>query len=418
MASPLDPFLSANSFVVLDGGLGSELEAQGADLSDHLWSASLLVSNPSLIRETHLAYYQAGADVVTSASYQASVEGFRRKGIDEGKAKELILLSVKLAVEARDYFWQEHQQRMLSADVPPLPHQVLSSPHSRSRATDNPKEPGRGSDFGVDVRLRPLVAASIGCYGAAQADGSEYRGDYGARIGLSGLKEWYRQQLNILVGADGVDLFMFETIPCLEEARAALSLLEASKERKTKRRIDFSPRIKAVISVSCKDSQHLRSGENLRDFASLIWKRKAAQGSSSGGTFTPPEGLVGVGVNCVSPTCVKEALQTIAEVAQASVIVPGVESVDDARPPDIALVAYPNSGEEWDSVSRKWLPGTGLEGRSCPSGVEEFGRFARDEWWVAGARVIGGCCRTRPAHIAELRKALSAAARDARYQSS
>ena len=191
------------------------------------------------------------------------------------------------------------------------------------------------------------------------------------------------------------------------------------------------------------------SGENLRDFASLIWKRKAAQGSSSGDTFTPPEGLVGVGVNCVSPTCVKEALQTIAEVAQAScyrkgptiksisdsspqpagritantgdgnrVIVPGVESVDYARPPDIALIAYPNSGEEWDSVSRKWLPGTGLEGRSCPSGVEEFGRFARDEWWVAGARVIGGCCRTRPAHIAELRKALSAAARDARYQSS
>lgn len=76
------------------------------------------------------------------------------------------------------------------------------------------------------IRLRPLVAASIGCYGAALADGSEYRGDYGKRIGVEALKEWHRERMEVLAHADGVDLILVETVPCLDEIRAVLSLLQ------------------------------------------------------------------------------------------------------------------------------------------------------------------------------------------------
>lgn len=218
---------------------------------------------------------------------------FQRKGIDEDKATELLLLSVKLAVEARDKFWEEYQQqdkvfvrtreigvhriqmassedtKMMTYEAPIAQQEGLTNrggqerdcvketpatlitassqspvggrrvnelrPPSPSAALsgscpdDVANESVRINDVGdEDRRLRPLVAASVGCYGAAQADGSEYQGDYGAQIGLEGLKEWHRRRLDVLADADGVDLLMFETIPCLEEVRAVLSLLKVS----------------------------------------------------------------------------------------------------------------------------------------------------------------------------------------------
>lgn len=229
----------------------------------------------------------------TSSQHVLFPLSIQLKGIDEEKATELLLLSVKLAVEARDEFWQEYQEqnkllvrtrenaahriqmassedtktptcektiaqqeglrnrgdqerdwvkknpatlitktsqspvgrRQINALRPPSPSAALSG----SCSNDVANESVRINDVGgEDRRLRPLVAASVGCYGAAQADGSEYQGDYGAQIGLEGLKEWHRRRLNVLADADGVDLLMFETIPCLEEARAVLSLLEVS----------------------------------------------------------------------------------------------------------------------------------------------------------------------------------------------
>ena len=61
---------------LLDGGLATELERRGHDLSDELWSARLLRDDPAAVRDVHLAYFRAGAQVATTASYQASVDGF------------------------------------------------------------------------------------------------------------------------------------------------------------------------------------------------------------------------------------------------------------------------------------------------------------------------------------------------------
>src|SRR5215467_2448046 len=102
--SLFDPFLARSGVVILDGGLATELERRGLDLRDSLWSAKALIESPGVIRQVHLDYLEAGADVVTSASYQASFEGFAQRGLNQKQAAELMRRSVQLACEARDQF--------------------------------------------------------------------------------------------------------------------------------------------------------------------------------------------------------------------------------------------------------------------------------------------------------------------------
>ncbi|MFF4956202.1 homocysteine S-methyltransferase [Streptomyces sp. NPDC001222] len=163
--------------VVLDGGLSNQLASAGHDLSDALWSARLLAERPEAITEAHLAYFEAGADVAITASYQATFEGFARRGLDHDRAAGLIALSVGLAREAA----------------------------TRARAK------------GVS---RPLwVAASVGPYGAMLADGSEYRGRYGLTV--AELADFHRPRLEVLAAA-GPDVLALETVPDAEEAEALL----------------------------------------------------------------------------------------------------------------------------------------------------------------------------------------------------
>ncbi|MDX6326197.1 MAG: homocysteine S-methyltransferase [Nocardioidaceae bacterium] len=168
-----------DELVVLDGGLSTALEEQGADLSGSLWTARLLAEEPERIADAHRAYYRAGAQVATTASYQASEEGFVAAGYDAGVAQRLITLSVTLAREVRDE---------LVADRPGL-----------------------------------LVAASVGPYGAFLADGSEYRGRYG--VSAARLREFHRPRLELLAAA-GPDLLAVETIPDLDEAEVLVDLLD------------------------------------------------------------------------------------------------------------------------------------------------------------------------------------------------
>ncbi|MFF4832878.1 homocysteine S-methyltransferase [Streptomyces sp. NPDC001315] len=163
--------------VVLDGGMSNQLESAGHDLSDELWSARLLAERPEAITEAHLAYFEAGADVAITSSYQATFEGFGKRGVDREEAARLLGLSVELAREAA----------------------------RQARAK------------GV---TRPLwVAASVGPYGAMLADGSEYRGRYG--LSVDELERFHRPRLEVLAAA-GPDVLALETVPDADEARALL----------------------------------------------------------------------------------------------------------------------------------------------------------------------------------------------------
>lgn len=162
--------------VILDGGLATQLERQGEDLSDDLWSARLLTDDPEAIAQAHLAFFDAGSDVATTASYQASFDGFARHGIDIEGAARLMRLSVSLAKRVAE-----------------------------------------------QVDRTTWVAASIGPYGATLADGSEYRGDYGLSVGE--LRAFHRPRLDVLANA-GADVLAIETIPCLAEVEAVLAEVE------------------------------------------------------------------------------------------------------------------------------------------------------------------------------------------------
>ena len=181
---PLAPLLESQGVIVLDGGLATELEARGEDLDDELWSAKVLMDKPGVIRQVHLDYLRAGADCVVSASYQATFEGFARQGLTGLETDSLLRRSVSLALEARRRYWAENQD---------------------------------------PSRLRPLVAASVGPYGAFLADGSEYTGGYA--LNRRELREFHRRRLEVLAES-GADLLACETIPSIEEARALCDLLE------------------------------------------------------------------------------------------------------------------------------------------------------------------------------------------------
>ena len=310
MHDPFAPWLSHDKVVILDGALATELERRGADLRDALWSARLLIDAPELIRAVHLDYLRAGADVLITASYQASIEGFRRRGLNEAQVATLFRLSVQLAAEAiEEYLIDYTAQR---------------KPH------------------------RPLIAASIGPYGAYLADGSEYRGDYG--LSVEALMAWHRPRMQALAQTEA-DLFACETIPCLAEAEALVRLLAE---------FPFMP---AWLSFSCRDGATLSSGEAMMDAARLA---------------DAADQVVAVGVNCTPPRYIEALL------------------AEARRGTDKPLLCYPNSGERWDAEAQCWVEGTG---------VTDFAEPAR-RWFTAGARLIGGCCRTTPADIAAIAHSL------------
>lgn len=304
---PLGALLEAQGLVVLDGGLATELEARGHDLSDALWSARLLIDSPETIRGVHASYLEAGADCVVSGSYQATIEGFRRRGVGAEEARRLLGSSVELARQARDAFW-------------------------------------RHAPAG---RLRPLVAASVGPYGAFLADGSEYTGRYDRDE--AGLLDFHAERFALLAAA-GADLLACETLPSRVEAHVLLRLL------------DETPGCRTWFSFTARDAAHISDGTPIEDVARLLDHERVA----------------GIGVNCFPP-------------ALAAGLLTALGGATD-RP----LVVYPNSGEGWDASARRWVgsPGTSHPSEACAS------------WRRAGATFIGGCCRVGPAEISRMRRRL------------
>jgi homocysteine S-methyltransferase len=291
---------------VIDGGLATELEYQGARIDGPLWSAHVLEDQPEKLVAVHRAYVAAGAECIATCSYQVSRIGYAEVGLPAERADAALLRSVELAREA-------------IAELP-----------------------GR----------RVLVAGSLGPYGAAQHNGGEYHGNYDCSH--ADLVRFHRERIAIFAGATGPrrpDLLAFETFPSLEEVRAVGEAMGPW------------PELRAWFSFSCRDEQHVSHGESVADCASLV--------------VTFPQ-TVAIGVNCVPPSWIPSLIAELRKGSEKPVLV------------------YPNSGEGWDAERRCW---TGT------SDTAEFGAQAA-EWFRAGAQMVGGCCRTRPAHIAAVARAI------------
>jgi homocysteine S-methyltransferase len=276
-------------YSLLDGGLATALEDLGNTFTSELWTGELLKSAPDQIRDAHAAFVKAGAEIIITSTYQVSFPGCISKGWTHDEVVDALKLSVQLARDAKS----------------------------------------------------PLVAASIGPYGAFLADGSEYRGNYEASE--DEIREFHKERLEILI-ATQPDYLAIETIPEIREAKVLLQLLK-----------NLNNTIPVWIAFSCKDELRLSSGEYLKDAAKLSKELGADY----------------VGINCTSPELVAGLL----------------ESAKEYGP----FVVYPNAGRTWNEKLKR------LEGATVKLSDRHI-----QQWVNCGATIIGGCCGIGPKEIAQV----------------
>lgn len=233
--------------LVLDGGFATNLEEQGYPLHPKLWSGSALLdaTGRAATRAAHRTFLDACCDCVITATYQLTPQGMAELRVDPVAAADAFAASVRIALDAG----------------------------------------------------APMVAASVGPYGAYLADNSEYYGLYGVPSGgpmtCEALMDFHLPRLAALDAAMGRPgpgsrcLFAFETIPCATEAVAIARLLA-----------ERFPHRAAWLSFTVRDGQHLVSGESLQDVVTAV---EAIAGGQ----------LVALGCNCVSPAVVSAVLRCI-----------------------------------------------------------------------------------------------------------
>ena len=288
--------------LLIDGGLSNQLEKQGHDLNHKLWSAKLLESEPEAIIKAHLAYLEAGAQCITTASYQASIPGFMSIGYDMATAESLIKKSVHLAEKAIKRFHL------------------------------------KGS--------KPIIAASVGPYGAYLADGSEYHGNYG--ISEETLREFHEHRISLL-DRSNADILACETIPSFKETIVLANILKDMNKQ-------------TWVSFSCKDEFHINDGTPIEDCVDIL---------------SDHPNIFAIGVNCTSPKYISGLVKAIKP------------KIKDKR-----IIVYPNSGDVYNAETKVW---------SELSSSEQLLNQAK-EWINLGVDIIGGCCRIGPEEIKSLKK--------------
>lgn len=236
---------------VIDGGFSSQLSRHvGCNIDGHpLWTSRFLQTHPHEIIETHLDFIRAGSDIISTNTYQASVDAFvKHLGISSDESLSLIKDAVLLAQKARRIYIDECKLNNL------IPRNIL-------------------------------IAGSVGSFGASLNDGSEYDGNYIESISEKHIKDWHKPRLNVLVES-GIDLIALETIPCEKEALVLLNMLKEYPEKK------------AWISFTCKDDKNISHGSLFSEVAKNCLKNNADQ-------------LLAVGVNCCSPKLVNNLISSL-----------------------------------------------------------------------------------------------------------
>lgn len=239
---------------MLDGGFSTQLSTHVGEKidGDPLWTARFLITEPKAVFATHLDFLRAGADIIETNTYQATIDGFvKYLDITEEESLEIIRTAVDYAKDAVEAYTKEIE-----------------------------------GDKNVKNQ-KPLIAGSCGPYGACLHDGSEYTGSYCSHVSREFLIDWHRPRIRALL-EKGVDLLAIETIPCVREAEAVIDLLK-----------EF-PDTQAWLSFSCRDDgKSLADGSNFQEIAVRCYKNAL------------PGQILAIGINCIAPQCVTTLLQDI-----------------------------------------------------------------------------------------------------------
>ncbi|THU51400.1 hypothetical protein C4D60_Mb06t30620 [Musa balbisiana] len=313
------------------------------------------------IFQVHLDYLEAGAHVIITSSYQATIQGFKSRGFSQEESEDLLRRSVQIAREARDIFYNDCL---------------------------------RGYGGQSDIKKHTvLVAASIGSYGAYLADGSEYSGHYGKDMTIENLKDFHRRRLEVLAEG-GADLIAFETIPNKLEAQAGTGPYSGhyGKDMTIENLKDFHRRRLEVLAEGGADLiafetipnkleaqayAELLEEDNISIPAWFSFNSKDGVNVVSGDSLTECVSIadsckkvVAVGINCTPPRFIHGLILSIKKVTKKPILI------------------YPNSGERYDADKKEWVVSTGVTNEDFVSYVQV--------WHEAGACLIGGCCRTTP----------------------
>ncbi len=316
--------------LLLDGGLGTTLEDEhGIQFSSAtpLWSSHLLVENTSTLESVQRDFADAGADVILTATYQASLQGFKNtrlyseNGIGQDEAERYMLSAVRIA---------------------------------------------RGAFQG-----RPgLVALSLGAYGATTVPSTEYSGEYGGMT-EDDLYNFHLNRISTFTRNDEwktIALVAIETVPRIDEVRAARRMMRQVQSK------DY------WISCVFPNDDRLPDGTEIDELVEALTEGER-----------PPWAI---GINCTKIHKVAELIRRWEE---------GAEKLQVALP---RLVIYPDGagGKVYDTKLQQWIGDDGhqppWEEQMCDI-VRETKRRGR---WKG--LLVGGCCKTTPKLIKNLRKRL------------
>ncbi|CAL1684264.1 unnamed protein product [Lasius platythorax] len=240
---------------VLDAGFSTQLSTHVGEKidGDPLWTARYLITDPDAVVATHLDFLRAGADIILTNTYQATIDGFvKYLGVSEEESLQIIRNAVDYAKDAVNVYSKEIED-----------------------------------DADVVTNRKPLIAGSCGPYGASLHDGSEYTGSYCTDVSREFLIDWHRSRIRTLL-EKGVDLLAIETIPCVHEAEAIIDLLK-----------EF-PDAHAWLTFSCRDDgKSLADGSNFQEIAVRCYKNAL------------PGQILAVGINCIAPQYVTTLLEGI-----------------------------------------------------------------------------------------------------------
>jgi homocysteine S-methyltransferase len=350
---------SADASANAPTGIAAPANISPAFAHRELWSSSLLLGaaagtkNRSHILQGHVDWIEAGADIITTVTYQCHYE-----------------------TELWPPVLREKDNNI--ADGEEIMNQMFQN------AIEIAQEATR------DAKDRSFVVVSLGCYGSALSNGAEYTGAYGEHVTIDTLVEFYQRKLQAVAVAVAVssshhpppDGVAFETIPSRLECQALAQLLSSDDDEYNWK----DPDVSAWISLACRSGSELNDGTPLQSVLDILRP-------------VPVSALQAIGFNCCDSAFLPELIH--------SLLVDMATTCGPVR----SIVLYPNTGEEWDAAAADWKEGTG-----CTAADELAIRLmnlivmVEDTWsklcpnMPPPRLVLGGCCRTRPAAIASLRK--------------